>query len=618
METYESFTSTFYKSLFKDIRSIFPQCSDDLNTSLGWLIKEIDRDKAATLRSLTRLGKNLEQACISLRGLVVPTLDTRFTCVEHTRLPRFCYSLFRCLFDDGGNLLPQEERINDDAAFVCLRQILLAFSKVTDIEPDASPEDQIIDFVMRMKRRQLPFETGWSNPEADEFRSIVIPIARSLLRRLFYDEEGRFHPFLAQWREMPWGRHGSGAVEDGSKGSQKWRLTVCERIQSDLVRDAFGPLSTVTLNTGDGKPWISRLAQVPKDLRKRRLICIEPKEMMFAQQGLMKVLYDVINSHHLTKRAIHLFDQSHNFYAARRKGMSTIDLSDASDLLSIRLCKLLLPKEVFGILTRYRSDGIMLPDGDIIKPYYAMATMGNALCFPVESLIFWALTLSTMISEDLRYGVYRSPSEVAWVLNNNPGPLIRRYPLYVFGDDIIVPEIVHNVVRRMLGWAGLSANVEKCCTGATPIRESCGAYWWNGSDARVVRFKYSEYTNALGIVSLMDQVQSLESMGFNSSAQTLREVIRPFVPVSKEPSQVRLEVKGGRMRYKSVTIRGDATAYQRLEARVPRLCDGQPSKLPGDVSLYAYFTCAATRPASFGYPQRVKWEWVPVDKLTHI
>jgi hypothetical protein len=208
----------------------------------------------------------------------------------------------------------------------------------------------------------------------------VMVIAKALIWAVFYDDLGRIDPAITQYQNEPFGHHGPGAVADSSKGAGKWDY-LSEHYTCELFKNHEQLPTRSAADVTDLPPSVATF--VPKDPTKRRIICMEPKELQFGQQGAARVLTDVLKKSPFTRRAIRLNDQSRNFNLSRDYNFSTIDLSDASDLVSIQLCRLLLPKEVFSFLTRYRSSAIILPDGTLLTRYKAMATMGNALCFPI-------------------------------------------------------------------------------------------------------------------------------------------------------------------------------------------------------------------------------------------
>jgi len=619
MATCQNLYSTFYTNLVKDVENMLPDGPelDCFRSSVSFILTHSvsEEEQKAMIIQLAKLGKEFESAVINGRQLDIPPFFRQENNYgPSNRLPGLFRETIRHFFnDEGTRCFPytSSKEVEETTAsselsfrFQLLRQTLLAFSKCRDLAPDVDSDDEVREFVRRTSRQRLPFDSY--SPAAIDFRTETLQIARLLIKEVLYDE-GRLHPSLIQWIEDPFGRHGPGAVAGGERDTAKWRFSPCSRIQSDLISGSKGDLSTFQYMDPE-VPCISRLAVVPKDVTKNRLICIEPKELMFAQQGLMKILYEVISSSLLTKGAIHLFDQSHNFYAARRKGMSTIDLKDASDLLSMKLCKYLFPREAFSLLTRYRSAGIELPSGDLHTPYSSMATMGNACCFPVESLAFWSLTLGSILAQEMYLGTFKSLQQIKVILRDNPKCIVDRFPLYTFGDDIIVPDRYFLGVCETLEMSGLTVNTNKSCFSCvTPVKESCGSYWWGDYDVRIIKFPYAHVSDTLQYMSIKDQYLDERLQGFYNVAEGMFQVLLSVYPTYKATRKSLLSgLKDGWIRFNP--------EFQRLEAREPHLVtDTDWSFLPGDVGLYAYFTSQATRPLSLGDVQCVKWEWVPLS-----
>jgi len=616
METRDLF-GVFYKSLAKDAISFFPE--DEAScfvTSIDVILNRAGSDndtRRLVITTLAELGKNFEVAVINHTSLAVPRIWLSQDPL--LLLPSVFLQTFRHFFNDDGKIKfsfstenQREEVLNShdlSFRFQILRQSLLAFSKAKDIDPVVDELKDLASFKSRVSDPSLPTNAQYS-PALLDFNSEVVPIAKTLLQEVLLDD-GRLHPSLQQWKDDPFGRHGPGAVAGGETDRQKWNFRACTRLQSNLLAGACGDLSTVKYTDPEDFECLSRLSVVPKDVTKKRYICIEPKELMFAQQGLMKVMYELICSSFLTRSAIHLFDQSHNFYACRRKGVSTIDLSDASDRLRLGLCRLLLPKEAFKLFTRYRSSGIELPDGEVIRPYTSMATMGNALCFPIESLMFWALSLGSCLAQDVYNGTYGSVAEVIWMIRNRPWPIIRRYSIYVFGDDIIIPDSYFLGVCETLELSGLKVNTNKSCFSTTsPVKESCGAYWWGNFDVRVIKFPYTRVDGTLEFIALADQLSDERLEHYYNVSAGMMHVLTSVHPVyiSSRESLLR-GLKDGWIRFNP--------EFQRLEARVPRLVkDADWSDLPGDVGIYAYFTSQSTRPLSIGDTSCIEWKWVAI------
>lgn len=206
----------------------------------------------------------------------------------------------------------------------------------------------------------------------------------------------------------------------------------------------------------------SKVRIVPKDASTGRTIAVEPLLNAMAQQGILAIL-----TPYLRKWGIDLEDQSRNSSLARiasRRGLavdgfSTVDLSSASNSISNSLVRYLLPPVWFGILDKARTKNYMAPNGDIV-PNPCFATMGNAFTFPLECLIFAALTRAAMQLCDCGDINYR-----------------------VYGDDIIVPSSAALLLVEALTVCGFRPNPKKTHhTGF--FRESCGGDYLDGVDVR--------------------------------------------------------------------------------------------------------------------------------------
>lgn len=278
-------------------------------------------------------------------------------------------------------------------------------------------------------------------------------------------------------------RHGPGAVAGGEKGDEKWE---CPKFLTPLHLvypwyDIYlgyrsnGRISDhmageyLNLVKGRGvHEATSRLLFVPKDSRGPRTISCEPKELMFLQQSVCHKL--MAHSHSKSHGEINFVDQSINQRAACEASTSqrfaTVDLADASDRISMMLVRLLFPDWTLKYLLALRSIHTLLPDGTLYRHHAKYAPMGSALCFPVESILFWAIAkLSNQIA-----GV--DPTE----------------PVYVYGDDIIIHPSAVRYFNDICSELALKVNLEKTFTEG-PFRESCGFDAWNGENVTAFRIK---------------------------------------------------------------------------------------------------------------------------------
>ncbi|ACT66756.1 replicase [Qubevirus faecium] len=200
----------------------------------------------------------------------------------------------------------------------------------------------------------------------------------------------------------------------------------------------------------------NKAVTVPKNSKTDRCIAIEPGWNMFFQLGVGAVLRD-----RLRLWQIDLNDQSVNQRLARDASqldhLATVDLSAASDSISLRLVELLMPPAWFDLLTDLRSDQGVLPDGRVVT-YEKISSMGNGYTFELESLIFAALARSVCELLDL------DQSTVS-----------------VYGDDIIIDSRAADVLMAVFEYVGFTPNRKKTFIKG-PFRESCGKHWHSGVD----------------------------------------------------------------------------------------------------------------------------------------
>lgn len=202
----------------------------------------------------------------------------------------------------------------------------------------------------------------------------------------------------------------------------------------------------------------NKISFVPKTAKIHRSIAIEPLINGFLQKGV-----DAVMRKRLRRIGIDLSYQEPNQEMARKGSLPdqedpfvTIDLSSASDSISIELCREVLPPEWYAFLNAIRSKNYSYKGS--VKAFNKFCSMGNGFCFPLETLIFVAVC---QVCGAGRAGIdYR-----------------------VYGDDIIVRQSVASKVLELLKYLGFSANKDKTFLEG-PFRESCGADWYEGVDVR--------------------------------------------------------------------------------------------------------------------------------------
>lgn len=252
-------------------------------------------------------------------------------------------------------------------------------------------------------------------------------------------------------------RFGPGATCDLRRGSSHAKKSIRPSITFDaipyacrvLARDEYlgslvGPLRDLKIRRAN------RMVMVPKTFKTDRPIAAEPTLNSFIQQGIGRTIRQK-----LKRFGVDLDDQTINQDLARYAqnfGLSTIDLSMASDTLCTNLVKLLLPPEWYDLLSGTRCSHTTYKGRDFLLSKFS--SMGNAYTFELESLIFYAL-----VSSACSAGVTS-----------------------VYGDDIVIIDTDYRPVVEVLRWAGFVVNEEKSFTEGSRFFESCGKHFFDGEE----------------------------------------------------------------------------------------------------------------------------------------
>jgi hypothetical protein len=259
--------------------------------------------------------------------------------------------------------------------------------------------------------------------------------------------------------------HGPGATTGvrgvGSCQSMKFDKTL--HLTANL-RDFYRAILGQTWWEHQSRPEVvsgSKFTTVPKSAKTDRGICVEPTLNMFVQKGIGSYLRSRLRSfgYNLDRQAE--VNKSLAQQAVSR-GLSTIDLSAASDSVSLELVRRLLPPDWYHLLVLPRSPTVELPSG--INRLEKFSSMGNGFTFELETLLFLATTL--VICKG-RYGVS------------------------VFGDDIICPQRYAPALIEALNFLGFKVNTSKSFLAGN-FFESCGSHWFKGADVRPFYLKGSK------------------------------------------------------------------------------------------------------------------------------
>jgi len=382
-------------------------------------------------------------------------------------LPAFLQGFTSLVFDSQSGLLLHTPEIS---AIHSVLQICNLFSKVELPCSDAREHAAFRQYVETDKEIQETFAS--IDPILmDEFKEVSF----SLWREIFIEmDESIYNGDIVP-------KHGPGATADGIRGNAKFRQQQWTQRLEELFPHGefvfpnwrYFDADRVELLEPENELPV-RVISVPKTQKTPRIIAIEPACMQYVQQGLLERLVMSIERHDSLSVLIGFDDQVPNQELARigsqDGSLATLDLSEASDRVSWPLVQALVDrhplfKEALDCTRSRRAD---VPGHGVI-PLFKYASMGSALCFPVEAMVFLTIVIMGIRRER---GYHISPRALSREM---------RGKVRVYGDDIIVPvEYVRSVVSLLEAF-GLKVNSNKSFwTGK--FRESCGKEFYDGRD----------------------------------------------------------------------------------------------------------------------------------------
>lgn len=267
-----------------------------------------------------------------------------------------------------------------------------------------------------------------------------------------------------------------------------WLTPNCTPECEPIVKALCDQTLWFRLRLRHGLPYLktcrgNRFTTVPKDGKADRSISIEPLGNLWCQLAIgsyLKKRLQLVGLPHFSEERKFLFpgydykigdtQEVHRRLARDgvADGYATIDLSSASDTMSSSLIREILPYEWWRLMDDCRSKFTRLPCSGTRKvatwrKLEKFSSMGNGFTFELETFCFLVL---------LCVGFKLTPGVDIWV----------------FGDDIIIPEHKFSAACNLLGTFGFSVNRRKSY-GSGPFRESCGGNYHGGWDVTTVRIK---------------------------------------------------------------------------------------------------------------------------------
>ncbi len=523
--------STEYVLMTNILTDVSIMCNTSMDRDLKTIRSRVKTEGQSFFTiTLPAFAKGFER-CLELEH-IDPSLFPAFAKVKKGSkglIPRFLSGIVSMVFDPRDGTLRKDASVE---AIDAVRQVCLLFNKLTKECTNARQRKAITAF-KQCEEDLAGFRLDtWSH--YGDFRDV----ARICFGRVFADIQESLYAHVL----VP--RHGPGAVVEKLRGNAKFsNRTWTSRLQRAMPADNYVFSNSEAWLTGheslsflskDEEPPV-RVIFVPKTAKTPRVIAIEPVHMQYTQQAFMSAFVDGIESDPLLGRSIHFTDSSINSSLARKasidKSLATLDLSEASDRVHAALAAALfgsypdLRRAIFAC----RSAKAKLPTGEIIR-LKKFASMGSALCFPVESMVFFTLC----VLAGLR--VRGKPVSLPYIKDVAS-------KITVFGDDLIVPVAWSEMCVNMIESVGLRVNRSKSFSNGS-FRESCGTDAYKGHLVTPVYIRSTMPTTRQDTEGLLATVASANlfyKKGYWRTASYMRsfiESLHGFLPHVVESSSV--------------------------------------------------------------------------------
>ena len=524
--------------------------------------------------TLPQFGKDFQKALD--QGVVSHDMFGGFS--RHAGLPRFLGGFLENVFDRMSGTLLSEPDID---SILAVRQLTLMFSKILLPCSDAREKDAMDGYV-QCEQEVSQLESSLLPIDLEEFKRV----SNLLFRRLFSELETKVY----NQELVP--KHGPGATADKLRGNAKFD----QRLWTDRLEEVFHcgdflfpsaryfaeHYDDVTFLEPDAEIPVNVIS-VPKTQKTPRIIAIEPTHMQYVQQALLEAIVQGISRDQTLEDLIGFQDQEPNQFLARKGSLNgdlaTLDLSDASDRVSLQLVETML--EDFPWLKRAvlacRSRKAAVPGHGVIS-ISKFASMGSALCFPFEAMVFLTCVFLG-IQEELNVTLTNKRQISAYVGS-----------VRIFGDDIIVPkDVVHSVVHKLEHFGARVGASKSFWIGK--FRESCGKEYYDGYDVSYVKVRRMLPTTrrhvpeVISLVSLRNQLYKAGCWGTVSWLDSLCVRLLRWFPVVEESSSVlgRTSFLGYETQKMSRSTHSPLVKGYVVEARPPR------DHLDGPGALLKYF-----------------------------
>lgn len=504
---------------------------------------QVCTDQVNLKRDIETIKSRLEHEGVSFLTLTLPAFGADiFMSIEkgqieqsvfqgwkkNRRIPAFLQGIVSLVFCvDTGSLLKEP----DITAIEGIRMITSIFKKILLPCSDERQTQAIEGF---LNNEQMLSTTTHVSDHHDRFCEISDLLWHEVM------DEFSIHDLIP--------RHGPGATADKLYGNQKFmQKRWTERLEpffpmvshlmvnENQLDDATDGIDKFTVDQ-EHEELPVKVTLVPKTLKAPRIIAIEPTCMQYAQQALSRFIIKRLETSKLTAGHINFKDQTINQKLAMRssvtKDLATIDLSDASDRVPLKfvidMLKSVPDLRDATLACRSGNARISYKNEDIILNLKKFASMGSALCFPIQAMYYFTIILTALLEQ-------------------HKGPVTRKalYKasrlVYVYGDDIIVPTDKVQVILEYLADYYCKVNVLKSYWKSN-FRESCGMDVYDGREVTPIyvrRLPPEDKCSVQEIISWISTSNQFYKRGYWHTSQFMKDVVESKIgklPIVQETS----------------------------------------------------------------------------------
>lgn len=498
-----------------------PRLAESLEYGLEWGVLMPDHERG--MRDLKELSGSWVSEYPE-RGIARDQF-AGFPVKKGSSLPLFLHGLWSQVFDkETGYLLdnPSSDAIQG------IRQVCNLYKKTLN---PCSEERAMAAFDRYI---ECDNEVG-RHDQSEEMRALLPAFSRVAMT-LFGDVLTQADRDVYEGKVVP--KHGPGATADRVKANAKYDYrTWTDRLEELFPAGEFLYPSWSHYPSADGSErnqeptWLEpgaelpvRVVAVPKTAKTPRIIAIEPVYNQYVQQGIAELLVKRFERHNLLSHFLGFSDQQYNrdlaASASVDRSLATLDLSEASDRVSVLHVWFLLAKVPWLRHGTFacRSQKADVPGHGLVR-IQKFASMGSALTFPLEAMVFLTIVFLA-VEKELGRRLTRKDLKAL------------KGKVRVYGDDIIIPADMTDPVQEMMEVFGLKINSSKSFVHGK-FRESCGGDFYDGIDVGYVKVRRdlpTERGHAQEIVSTVALRNLFYQRGYWKTAAALDEVLAGFIP----------------------------------------------------------------------------------------